>query len=126
MADLLKQGSDWLQSMRNQHATQSVIYKRGSDQVTLNATKGKSQIEVEDEYGTRIETEITDFLITASDLVLNGQTTTPAVGDKIEETIDGVTRIYEVMPIVAEGHWRWSDSFGKTLRIHTRLIDDGV
>jgi len=126
MTDLLQQGSDWLQSMRTQYATQSVVYKRGPDRVTLNATKGKSHIEVEDDYGTRIETEITDFLVTASDLVLNEQTTRPQVGDKIEETIDGVTRIYEVMPIVAEGHWRWSDSFNKTLRIHTKMIDDGV
>ena len=57
---------------------------------------------------------VTDFLILATELTLGE----PEAGDKI--IADG--RVYEVMSLAGQGHWRWSDSYRATMRIHTKDV----
>jgi hypothetical protein len=61
-----------------------------------------------------------DYLIAADDLVLGGAATLPERGDQIDETIDGATVTFEVLPLAGEAHWRYSDPFRTLLRVHTR------
>ena len=122
MTDLLQQASDWLEAMRHQHATQPVTYHRSVDNVSLPATVGKTDYEVEDDYGFRVKAEVIDFLIMAEDLVLGGQKTLPQSGDQIRMTRGEETMVFEVMALADQGCWRYSDSFGQTIRIHTKQI----
>jgi len=121
--DLLQQGSDWLQQMRNTHASQPVTYSRGAEEVTLNATIGKTTYEVDDEYGVRVQAEVIDFLIMADDMVLGGEKLLPEPGDKISVTRGVDIVVFEVMSLAGQGHYRFSDSYGQTLRVHTRQVD---
>ena len=122
MADLLETGSNWLQGQRKKHAAREVTYQRGVNSVAVQATVGRTVFEQDDGGGVIVRTEIRDYLIDAVDLVLGGQAVLPERGDRIEETEGGKRYAYEVMPLGSEPHWRYSDPYRKTLRIHTKHI----
>ena len=115
MTDLLKQGSDWLESTRDSYLASQILYRRGVTTATVNATFGKTDYEVEDDYGLSVGTSIVDFLILAASLSVFVE---PKSGDQI--VYDG--RVYEVMSLLGQGNWRWSDSYRTTMRIHTKDI----
>jgi len=113
MADLLRQGSQWLEQMRTAHCSSPVEYRRPPDAVTVSATYGKTDVELADESGLTINAHVWDFLILGDELGFD-----PEPGDVI--VADG--RRYEVMNLGGEGCWRWSDPYRQTYRIHTKDI----
>ena len=123
MADMLEQGASWLAGMLKQHASRSVTYVRGAESVELSATLGLTTYEVADEFGTVVEAKATDFIVPAADLVLAGQKAQPEPGDRIRVTFGDEVHVFEVMDLGGAGHWRPSDPYGHTLRIHTKLVD---
>jgi hypothetical protein len=123
MSDLLRTGSDWLESQRTAHMTSTVVYQRGVSSVEVPATIGRTVFEVDDGFGTLVRIESRDYLILAEHLVLDDQVTLPQCGDRIRETEGSQTHVYEVMAPGKEPPWRYSDPFRKTLRVHTKQID---
>ncbi|QDU71044.1 hypothetical protein [Mucisphaera calidilacus] len=111
MADLLRQGAQWLEQQRTTCCSSPVAYRRPPDSVTVNATYGKTDVEMADESGLTVRSHVTDFLILASELGFG-----PKQGDQI--VADG--RVYEVIYLAGEGPWRWSDPYRTTFRIHTK------
>ena len=122
MADLLETASNWLEEKRTQHLSRTVTYQRGADTVDVPASIGRTTFEVDDGYGIVQKWESRDFLILATDLVLNGSQTLPERGDRIQEIQGATTFTYEVLAPGKEPPWRYSDPFRKTLRIHTKQI----
>jgi len=59
---------------------------------------------------------VVDFLVSAE--VFAPTFGEPEPGDQI--VADGV--VYEVMDLAGQGHWRWSDPYRTTMRIHTKEI----
>ena len=112
--DLLRDGLNWLEQRRTAHMTSPVIYHReGQVDAEVQATFGKTDYEVADEYGSTVRTHVIDFLILADEL---GQE--PQAGDVIVAD----DRRYEVMDLAGQGAWRWSDPYRTTFRIHTKDI----
>lgn len=127
MADLLKQGSDWLVDQMKANASSLVTYRRGSDSVAVQATIGRTVFELDQplaEIGIAQRLESRDYLIQAADLVLAGEQTLPERGDQVEEVLAGTTLTYEVMAPRGEPHWRYSDDHRRLLRIHTKAVDE--
>ena len=122
MSDLLEKASNWLEEKRTQHASRVVTYARGVQSVDLPATVGKTTFEVDDGYGVLVRHESRDFLVLASDLVLDAEQVFPQRGDRIRETQGSQMFVYEVTAPGKEPCWRYSDAFRKTLRIHTHEI----
>ena len=122
MADLLRQGSAWLDGQRHTNLTQLVSYQRGADSVELAATIGRTEFEQADEYGVLHRTESRDYIIRAADLVLAGETVLPKAGDQIREADGNVVHVYEVMAPSGEPPWRYSDPYRVALRIHTKHV----
>jgi hypothetical protein len=123
MPDLLRTGSDWLAEMLKGHASRPVVYRRGVDEVTVQATIGRTLLKLDDGYGgVRMEWTDRDFLIHAADLVLGGNAVLPQRGDVIRETQGGKVFVYEVMAPGKEPAWRWSDVFRKVLRVHAKQV----
>ncbi len=125
MVDILEDGIDWLNGIRQSHLAQSVVYKRDWQSVTVTATLGSTTYEVADEDGLLIQAKSTDFLIAASALVLGEGLVAPELGDRIIRTIDSVDVTFEVLDLGGVGHYRPADQYGKVLRIHTKQIDGG-
>lgn len=123
MPDLLRTGSDWLETQRTEHMTSTVVYSRGDFDVEVPATIGRTEFEVDDGFGVLVRTESRDYLILAENLVLDGQPTLPERGDRIRETEGSQTVVYEVMAPGKEPPWRYSDPYRRTLRIHTKQVD---
>jgi len=123
MPDVLRNGSDWLADQLKEHASRPVAYRRGADEVSVQATIGRTLLRLDDGYGgVRMEWTDRDFLIHADDLVLNGNAVLPERGDLIRETQGGKTFVYEVMAPGKEPAWRRSDVFRKVLRIHAKQV----
>jgi hypothetical protein len=123
MPDLLRTGSDWLADMLKEHASRPVVYRRGAEEVTVQATIGRTLLKLDDGYGgVRMEWTDRDFLIHAADLVLGTATVLPERGDTVRETVGSQTFVYEVMAPGKEPAWRWSGVYRKLLRIHTKQV----
>ncbi|MBK9128185.1 MAG: hypothetical protein IPM13_10335 [Phycisphaerales bacterium] len=122
MPDLLERGAAWLDQQRSRHLSRTVTYLRGTDSVELPATIGQTAFEQADEYGILQRTESRDYLVSAADLVLAGERTTPRAGDRIREVIGGAAFLHEVMAPGGEPPWRFSDRYRLTLRIHTKFV----
>jgi len=120
MADLLRQGSQWLEQQRTAYCSSSVEYRapgRSPDATTVSATYGKTDVEIADESGLTITAGVWDFLILAEELGFD-----PEPGDVIAAN----GRKYEVMNLGGENCWRWSDPYRQTYRIHTKDIGADV
>ena len=127
MADLLQQGSNWLEGMREKHAVRSVVYVRGTDSVEVSGTVGRTVFRVDKGYGVMERVEARDYLVLGSALTLNGAAILPSAGDRIREIEGDKAYVYEVMAPGGEPCWRWSDPYRQTLRIHTKQVDvEGV
>ena len=122
MADLLEQAASWLGRMCETHLARPVTYQRGGQSVELAATLGSTAYEVADDSGAAVEARATDFLVAAADLVLGGEAVLPAAGDRIRVASGGTVEVYEVMAPGGQAHYRPSDPYGLTLRIHAKRI----
>ena len=104
------------------HAARQVTYERDGDQVEVPATTGETTFEQDDGQGALIRVQVRDYLIDTSRLVLGGSVALPKPGDRVRETENGKTFIYEVMSMAGEPCWRYSDPFRLKLRIHTKHV----
>jgi hypothetical protein len=117
MANILKTGIGFLANKLKAHASETVIYKRGADSISICASFGKTDYKIEDDAGLKIGGQVTDFLFEVEDLIIEGLLTVPKAGDRIE--VDG--RTYEAL-FINDGCWRYSDPFGKIIRLHTKEV----
>jgi len=123
--NMLANAADWLTEQRHEHLTDAVTYWRGGASVEVSATVGSSEHDVHDGFGGSIRVETRDYLIRTEDLILDDERTLPVSGDQVVEVIDGTEVTYEVAaPGQNEPCFRYSDSRRKTLRIHTKNIDE--
>jgi len=119
MGNLLRDGLQFLEGQRRQHMAEEVTYQRGTDSVTVLATFGKTTYEVEASEGITVGAEVVDFLIAASELIIQEQPIQPKFGDQILVAGQGT---YEVLDLPGAGCWRYSDPYQMTFRIHTKLV----
>jgi hypothetical protein len=113
--NLLRQGAELLEQVRDSFSTETVTYQRGALTESVQATPGKTEFEYDDGNGVNVAAQVIDFLITKTYLV--DKFTKPQAGDRI---VFG-TKTYEVVPVAGE-YFRDSDSYDLTWRIHTKEI----
>ncbi|MGV3483365.1 MAG: hypothetical protein ACO1RT_02975 [Planctomycetaceae bacterium] len=123
MSDLLERGQQWLAGKLTQHATRTVVYRRGELGAQLLATIGRSTYQQDDGQGIVTRSQVRDFLIDTHTLLTSIIGTLPRRGDQIVEIENDKTFIFEVMALGGDPPWRYSDPFRLKLRIHTKQID---
>lgn len=99
---------------------ESLVYRRGNNSIDdLTGTVGETEHEDSSTEMVIHLIKSVDFIVTAADLVIDDEQTTPQKGDQIEW--DG--GLYEVLPHGDQKQtWRPSDPFGTVIRIHTKEI----
>ena len=122
MGNMLEDSSAWLEAMRKKHLASSVKYCRDGECVIVQATVGRTVFQIARDMNPFERFESRDYLVTATDLVFQGNAVLPRRGDTIREEQDGKVYVYEVMAPGTEPHFRYSDPYRKTLRIHTKLV----
>ncbi len=119
--DVLSWGVGWLRGELAEFASQSVVYVRGSNRLSISATFGRTL--TEDLSGeVAVQSRSHDFIINASELTINGARFLPDEGDTIEwlRKSDSKTLTFTIMP--ANGVcYEVADSFTDGYRIHTKL-----
>ena len=94
------------------------IQRNGETDIAINATKGVSDFSYVDEYGVDVLSQSKDYIVLASDVTFANPL--PKQNDIIVEVIEGYTIESEVLSFGNEPHYRFTDSFKKEIRIHTR------
>lgn len=100
------------------HVGLSVRYRRGTTELTLPATVGRTVFRLNDEYGAVERRVSRNYLVRVEDLTLAGETVEPRPGDRIVEG----RSIHEVMAPGGEPAWRMADPHGVIFRIHTKYV----
>jgi hypothetical protein len=112
-----------LNEQLKKHASREVVYQRGPDTVTVQATIGRTLLKLDDGFGgVLLQWTDRDFLIPSAMLVIGGQPILPERGDLIHEVQDSTEYTYEVLAPGSEPPWKWSDLYRSLLRIHTKQI----
>lgn len=127
MADLLQTAAAWLAGQLKEHVSQSVVYKRGAQSVTVTATIARTLFQADDGTGVIDRQEVRDFLIDVAELLLGGAATTPRRGDTIEWTIGGTLCTFEVgLGDRADPAYEYADAYRTKYRVHTRQLSGGA
>jgi hypothetical protein len=115
----------WLANSLITSASQTVSYYRGLQYVQVQATFGRKLLRLENlDGGVRTQWTDMDFLIRATDLILNGSPIFPTRKDVIVITAPLSVQSFEVAPYgPTDPPWRWSDPYQNMMRIHTKLIN---
>ena len=121
MMDLLQTSATWLVNQFHAHASREVVYVRGTDQWTVNATIGRTAFDIVTGDGASIRAEHRDYIIRVVDLDDSGTPIVPAEGDRVLETVNGTAKEFAVAPRAAGlPMWEWADAGNQTAyRIHT-------
>ena len=105
------------ENRRQESAGECVTYARGEDQIEVMAVRGNSQFEeVPGDMEARVSIRMLPWLIRAEELVIDGAEVEPQRGDQI---VSGDGLIYDVLPGPEGNHWRWSNQYKTTYRIHS-------
>lgn len=118
--DTIRDAMNWLEIKRKASMSRAVVYSRGDSSLTVQATRARSQFDVDDGNGafTRIETH--DEIVAVADLIIDGIQATPKSGDRITDC----DVVYEVHDAGNEP-WRYTDSYRIAFRIHTKSVSSG-
>jgi hypothetical protein len=119
---MLDNAAAWLEGVREKHMSETVLYVRGSASVELLATIGRSDHELLTADGLMEMVRSDDFLVPAEGMVLDGARIVPARGDRIHRTVDGATRLHEVLAPGGKPCYV-AENLGNTLRVHTKRIE---
>jgi len=103
-------------------AGQTVTYHRGDASVSVTAVPGRSEYEVDTEYGIE-RSYARDFIVEAADLIISGSTITPQRGDLIKQTVGDDVLVFEVMAPASGVDCYNLDQTGTSTRIHTKQVD---
>lgn len=124
MPNLLDNASAWLDRQFRTHASSTVTYRRGGAGVEIVATIGRSvHQDNRGDGGPALRVVSRDYLVDVAELVLGDTLIEPKAGDRIRETqADGRVAVYEVATMPGEPAWRFSDSFRRRFRIHTKFV----
>jgi len=100
----------------------SVTYLRGGDALPLTAVPAEDRYLADDGHGLLQQQFVRDYLLLAADLDFGAGPAEPQRGDRIKEAFGDTVKVYEVVALGGEPHWRYCDSGHQELRIHTKLI----
>jgi hypothetical protein len=123
MPELLKVASDWFETVRDAENVTSIVYSRGADSVTIDASTGSTVWNVD---GVNIFDRwiSVDWILLRAELILNSAVITPERGDQIVETRGSKTYTYQVVSPTGQRVYRDADGFHKSMKIHTKLFSE--
>jgi len=117
---LLMRGAEFLSERRDESMSVEVLYTRPDQTpITINATPGRVSGEASQLEPMTIDSDRVEWVIKASDLVIDSTLTVPAIGDQMTYENNGITMVYEVNHDQLEKCYRYADEFKLDMIIHT-------
>lgn len=122
MPNFLESGSEWLASQLGNHAATRVTFSRGGDSVAVDATKGKTEIEVDDGQSL-VRSAVVDWIVRPESLRLAGGVVEPRIGDEFSELRGRTVLVHRVLALPGGEVWRRT-TYGTLIRVHTKLVEE--
>ncbi len=97
----------------------TITYTRGSDTVEIQAVPGKTMFTSSSQMGFEVRSNSRDYIVRASDLILNEVVITPKRGDSITE---GERKFNVMRPDGDANLFRYCDSGLGRIRIYTKEV----
>lgn len=119
---MLSSGAAWLAGQLHAAASSTVVFVRGASAVETKATVGSSSFEAANQSGVVERWESRDFIVRTDDLPFGE----PQRGDKVVETINGISVTYDVSSPRGVPLFHYGDAFRQTVRVHAVQSDSGV
>ncbi len=124
---ILTDAGAWLREQMQATAGVSVSYARvaGGSAIALTAWVGRSGASLITEGNTRrTQWGERDYLIAADELLVSAARVQPTIGDRITETIQGASCVFEItQPATGEPGWRWADGQSREMyRLHVKRV----
>lgn len=117
---LFSEAEQFLRESRVDHLSIPATYHRGSSSVSLQATQGSTDVDL-DSGQSIVRSTTVDWIVDTAELVLDSIPELPRSGDRISATIGSVARWFEVMDL-GPSCYRPHGRDGLSIRIHTRRI----
>jgi hypothetical protein len=115
----------WPRGTLQTAAPHTATYTDASSGLTVSLTVwlGRTAFSSNAPNGARLEWGELDVMIRADELLISGSMISPARGDRIALTLNGVAVTLELFtPSTGEPPWRWSDPQRELLRIHCKRV----
>lgn len=121
MANLLRDGANWLNSQLKEHVSEPVDYVTPSGTLAgVLATPGQTTVEEESSNGVVVQAKVRDYIFDADDLVQGGEFIKPDETHRIKH--GGLT--CQPLPIDDRACFTYSDPSRRRIRVHTKVIKD--
>jgi len=118
MTNMMQDGASWLGEKLQDHVGRTITIDTGTQTFgPITAAVVEHEYEIYDNEGFFTKVLSYDWTIVASDL-----TVTLKPGDRITETLDGVTSIYEIVPLSNRPAVEMQDTSNIILKIHTKKV----
>lgn len=121
MVDMLADSNVWLEGQRHSYLSSEIEFRRGVESVSLSATIGKTDYQVEDFEGNLLTAQSIDFIVRPDDL----GSLIPQQGDRITRNVGCDKLTYEVWTPTGEELFVY-DTQRLSMRIHTQLISEDL
>jgi hypothetical protein len=118
--------SDAMSAIRCTAGVPITYWTDSSHWFKLAATPGQTTFTLDDGNGIVVDYTSRDFLVSACDMLFNGQYIVPADGHVIKETVGNAVHVYAVRREDGEQPWRYSDHGRTQIRIHTKLASKAL
>jgi hypothetical protein len=115
----------WLRDTLQDAAPQTATYTQQSTglSVSLTVWLGRTAFSSNIQNAARIEWGELDVMVRADELLISAAMISPARGDRIAMTLNGVAVTLELFtPSTGEPPWRWSDPQRELLRLHCKRV----
>lgn len=100
-----------------------IVIRRGAFETPVAfATVGETRTEDLVDGTLVVSVRYRDFFVDVADYRIDGDEVAPQVDDKIVQTINGRSVVFQVVPLPGEREYRRSDRSGFVWRIHTREV----
>ena len=101
----------------------TVSYKRASTTTSdVPARVAMREYEVIKEGGTVTIVVVREYLIVKADVTIDAVVVEPREGDRIKETIGGIVRDFQVLPMAERPHCEEDDVDGRLWKIRTNEV----
>lgn len=125
MPNLLQTAATFLTSQLTAHASQPVVFRRGTQEIEVLAVPGQITSQQTDEFNRITRKQMRDWIVRLKDLTVEGEVLEPVEGDQVLCAVGGRVHRYGVYsPGGNEPPYRYTDPYHTAMRIHTEL--DGV
>src|SRR3990172_1119279 len=94
MSDMLQSAVEYLDDVRKDYLSQSIVYARGGSTLSIVATPTQQEFAIDNMDGTITTLVTTTWIVSVADL---GALAPPRRADQVRWTKTGTTHVYEVM-----------------------------